>query len=75
MPDMDDGYYAATAKLQRRITELEAALVDCIPFVAVHADRWARDNESKDLHETHRKLLDRIGGLTGRGEISAKLKR
>lgn len=55
-----------------RIAELEAALRDCTAFVAVHVDRWARDNGGQ-MHETHRELLDRIGRLTGRDDLVQRL--
>lgn len=65
----------ADAKLrdaEKRIAELEAALRDCTTFVAIHVDRWARDNGGQ-MHETHRELLDRIGRLTGRDDLVKRL--
>ena len=55
-----------------RMTELEAALRDAMPFVAIHVDRWTRDNDGV-MHETHRELLDRIGRLTGKPDLAAAI--
>lgn len=57
-----------------RIAELEKALADCTAFVAIHVDKWARDNGGA-MHETHRELLDRIGRLTGRSDLVERLTR
>ena len=59
---------------EEAIAELEKALSDAMPFVAIHVARWAEDNGGK-MHETHRELLDRIGRLTGNEGLSARLER
>jgi hypothetical protein len=56
-----------------RIAELETALRDCMPFVAIQADHWRNINAGSSLHPIHCELLDRIGRLTGQGEISKKI--
>ncbi len=57
---------------EARAVELMEALRDCTAFVAIHVDRWTRDNGGK-MHETHRELLDRIGRLTGRDDLLQRL--
>lgn len=58
-----------------RVAKLEAALRDCIPFVAVHADKYRRDFGMDKLHETHAAILDRASTLTGGEILSTKLAR
>lgn len=56
------------------IKELETALRDAMPFVAVHVARWTEDNGGQ-MHEVHRELLDRIGRLIGNADLSKRLER
>ena len=57
----------------KRIAELEAALWDCIPFLAVNMDKYRRDFGLKKLHPTHAEIIDRVSRLTGGAPLSAKL--
>lgn len=57
---------------ESRISELEKALRDAVPFVAIHVSRWAEGNGGK-MHEVHRELLDRIGRLTDDAKLSERL--
>jgi hypothetical protein len=57
----------------KRIAELEAALRDCIPFLAINMDKYRRDFGLNDLHPTHAEILDRVSRLTGGEILSSKL--
>lgn len=61
-------------KQKDRIAELEAALRECIPFLAVHMDRWRRDAATAELHPDHANLLDRVSLLSGGEPLSSRLK-
>lgn len=60
-------------KLEARIAELEAALRDCIPFLAVNMDKYRRDFGLKELHPTHAEIIDRVSALVGGEKLSDKL--
>lgn len=66
-----DDYCACDAL--KRIAQLEAALRDCIPFIAVSMDKYRRDYELKALHPTHAEILDRVSRLSGGEKLSDKL--
>lgn len=59
--------------LENRIAELEAALRDAIPFLAVNMDKYRRDYGLTELHPTHADIIDRISRLSGGGPLSKKL--
>jgi len=59
---------------RKRIAELEAALRDCIPFLAVNMDKYRRDFGLDALHPTHAEILDRVSVLSGGEPISQRLK-
>lgn len=56
-----------------RIAELEAALRDAIPFLAVNMDKYRRDYGLTELHPTHAEIIDRISRLSGGEPLSKKL--
>ncbi len=58
----------------KRIDELEAALHDCIPFLAVQMDRYRRDGAMTELNPTHAEIIDRVSALVGGEKLSEKLK-
>jgi hypothetical protein len=64
--------YRSTADVAR-IAELEAALRDCIAFVAIIADKHKRDFGLTELHPTHAAILDKASTLTGGDVLSTKL--
>jgi hypothetical protein len=57
----------------RMVEERDAALRDCIPFLAVNMDKYRRDYELKALHPTHAEILDRVSLLSGGEKLSEKL--
>lgn len=56
-----------------RVDELEAALRDCIPFLAVNMEKYRRDLGVKELHPTHAEIIDRVSALVGGEKLSVKL--
>ena len=77
-----DQYWASEAEMRevfddqkKRIEDLEVALRDCIPFVAVYSERYAREYEVKSgLHPNHAEVLDRASLLTGGDVLSTRIR-
>jgi hypothetical protein len=54
--------------------QMQMALRDCIPFLAVQMDRYRREGGMEALHPTHAAILDRVSALVGGDKLSEKLK-
>ena len=57
-----------------RVDKLEAALRDCIPFLAVYMYKYRLDYDLTELHPRHAEILDRVSVLSGGEPISERLK-
>ena len=56
-----------------RIAELEEALQDCIPFLAIYMAKYATDFGEPAIHPTHAEIIDRVSKLTGGEPLSEKI--